>query len=328
MEHRIYKKDLAGTTITVEVGKLAEQANGSCTVQCGDTIIFVAVTASKKPREGMDFFPLSVDFEEKLYAVGRIPGGFIKREGRQSEKAILTSRLIDRPIRPLFPEGYRNDVVIIATALSIDPEFPPEVFAMIGSSVALSISDIPFSGPTGSVVVGMVDGQFIINPNSEQRAKGKLNLVVSGTKDAIMMVEAGAQELSEAEMLEAIMFGHEHIKELVAFQEDIIREVGKQKLEYTAFLPELDLDKQVKEYANEKLAAAVQALDKQVREENMRIEKQDIMTHFADIFPSREKEIDAVIESITKESVRRRILDDGVRPDGRSLTEIRPLSSE
>ena len=328
MEHRIYKKDLAGTTITVEVGKLAEQANGSCTVQCGDTIIFVAVTASKKPREGMDFFPLSVDFEEKLYAVGRIPGGFIKREGRQSEKAILTSRLIDRPIRPLFPEGYRNDVVIIATALSIDPEFPPEVFAMIGSSVALSISDIPFSGPTGSVVVGMVDGQFIINPNSEQRAKGKLNLVVSGTKDAIMMVEAGAQELSEAEMLEAIMFGHEHIKELVAFQEDIIREVGKQKLEYTAFLPELDLDKQVKEYANEKLAAAVQALDKQVREENMRIEKQDIMTHFADIFPSREKEIDAVIESITKEAVRRRILDDGVRPDGRSLTEIRPLSSE
>lgn len=328
MEHRIYKKDLAGTTITVEVGKLAEQANGSCTVQCGDTIIFVAVTASEKPREGMDFFPLSVDFEEKLYAVGRIPGGFIKREGRQSEKAILTSRLIDRPIRPLFPEGYRNDVVIIATALSIDPEFPPEVFAMIGSSVALSISDIPFSGPTGSVVVGMVDGQFIINPNSEQRAKGKLNLVVSGTKDAIMMVEAGAQELSEAEMLEAIMFGHEHIKELVAFQEDIIREVGKQKLEYTAFLPELDLDKQVKEYANEKLAAAVQALDKQVREENMRIEKQDIMTHFADIFPSREKEIDAVIESITKEAVRRRILDDGVRPDGRSLTEIRPLSSE
>lgn len=328
MEHRIYKKDLAGTTITVEVGKLAEQANGSCTVQCGDTIIFVAVTASKKPREGMDFFPLSVDFEEKLYAVGRIPGGFIKREGRQSEKAILTSRLIDRPIRPLFPEGYRNDVVIIATALSIDPEFPPEVFAMIGSSVALSISDIPFSGPTGSVVVGMVDGQFIINPNSEQRAKGKLNLVVSGTKDAIMMVEAGAQELSEAEMLEAIMFGHEHIKELVTFQEDIIREVGKQKLEYTAFLPELDLDKQVKEYANEKLGAAVQALDKQVREENMRIEKQDIMTHFADIFPSREKEIDAVIESITKEAVRRRILDDGVRPDGRSLTEIRPLSSE
>jgi polyribonucleotide nucleotidyltransferase len=328
LEHKIYTTELAGQTLKVEIGKLAEQANGACTVQYGDTVVFVAVTASEAPREGIDFFPLSVDFEEKLYAVGRIPGGFIKREGRPTEKAILTSRLIDRPLRPLFPKGFRNDVVVVATALSIDPEFPPEVFAMIGSSIALSISNIPFSGPTGSVSVGMVDGEYIINPNSAQREKSRLQLTVSGTKDAIMMVEAGANELTETEMLEAIMFAHEHIKKLVAFQEDIIREVGQPKTGYTVFIPEAGLEQQVREYAVEKLKNAVQALDKQVREENMKAVNEDIMAHFADIFPERGKEIDEVIYNITKQVVRSRILNDGVRPDGRKMTEIRPLSSE
>lgn len=328
MEHKIYQKELHGKQITVEIGKLAEQANGSCTIRCGDTVVFVAVTASTKPREGIDFFPLSVDFEEKLYAVGRIPGGFIKREGRPSEKAILTCRLTDRPLRPLFPKGFRNDVNIVATPFSVDPEYPPEVFVMLGSSVALSISDIPFQGPTGSVVVGMIDGAYIINPNSAEREKSVLHLVVSGTKDAIMMVEAGSQEISEAEMLEAIMFGHEAIKELVAFQEQIVAEVGMPKTDFQAHISEAELDSAVRAYASAKLNEAVQSMSKMDREDSMKSAKDDIFAHFADIFPDRAKEIDEVIYSITKEVVRRRILDEGVRPDGRSMTEIRPITSE
>jgi polyribonucleotide nucleotidyltransferase len=320
--------ELAGQTLSVEVGKMAEQANGACTVRYGDTVVLVTATASDEPREGIDFFPLSVDFEEKLYAVGRIPGGFIRREGRPTEKAILTSRLIDRPIRPLFPEGFRNDVVVIATALSIDPEYPPEVFAMIGSSVALSISDIPFLGPTGSVSVGMVDGNFIINPNSNQREKSKLDLVVSGTKDAIMMVEAGAHELTEDEMLDAIMFAHEYIKDIVRFQEKIVQEVGKPKKAYEIFLPGLDLEKKVRAFATERISVAVQAKEKQIREENIKKVTEEIMEHFSDTFQEREKEIEEVINKITKEVVRERILKEGIRPDGRTLTEIRPLSSE
>jgi polyribonucleotide nucleotidyltransferase len=320
--------ELAGQTLSVEVGKMAEQANGACTVRYGDTVVLVTATASDEPREGIDFFPLSVDFEEKLYAVGRIPGGFIRREGRPTEKAILTSRLIDRPIRPLFPEGFRNDVVVIATALSIDPEYPPEVFAMIGSSVALSISDIPFLGPTGSVSVGMVDGNFIINPNSNQREKSKLDLVVSGTKDAIMMVEAGAHELTEDEMLDAIMFAHEYIKDIVRFQEKIVQEVGKPKKAYEIFLPGLDLEKKVRAFATERISVSVQAKEKQIREENIKKVTEEIMEHFSDTFQEREREIEEVINKITKEVVRERILKEGIRPDGRTLTEIRPLSSE
>ncbi|NLA83496.1 MAG: polyribonucleotide nucleotidyltransferase [Clostridiales bacterium] len=328
MEYKIYTMELAGQTLSVEVGKMAEQANGACTVRYGDTVVLVTATASDEPTEGIDFFPLSVDFEEKLYAVGRIPGGFIRREGRPTEKAILTSRLIDRPIRPLFPEGFRNDVVVIATALSIDPEYPPEVFAMIGSSVALSISDIPFLGPTGSVSVGMVDGNFIINPNSNQREKSKLDLVVSGTKDAIMMVEAGAHELTEDEMLDAIMFAHEYIKDIVRFQEKIVQEVGKPKKAYEIFLPGLDLEKKVRAFATERISVAVQAKEKQIREENIKKVTEEIMEHFSDTFQEREKEIEEVINKITKEVVRERILKEGIRPDGRTLTEIRPLSSE
>ena len=221
MEGRIFKTNIAGKELVVKTGKYAEFSNGFCMVSCGETTVMVNVTMSEKPREGMDFFPLNVNFEEKMYSVGKIPGSFKKREGRESDKAILTSRLIDRPIRPLFPKGFYNDVVVVATALSVDPDNPPEVLAMIGSSVALTISDIPFNGPTGSVVVGMIDGKYIVNPNQEESEKSRLHLTLSGTKDAIMMVEAGAEEISEQEMLDAIMFGHEYIKQICAFIDDI-----------------------------------------------------------------------------------------------------------
>ncbi len=328
MECKTYTTDVTGATITVEVGKLAEQANGACTVRCGDTVVFVAATASEEPREGIDFFPLSVDFEEKLYAVGRIPGGFIKREGKPTEKAILTARLIDRPLRPLFPKGFRNDVHIVAMALSVDPEYPPDVFAMLGSSIALGISDIPFLGPTGSVAVGMIDGQYVINPTSKQREMSKLELVVSGTKEAVLMVEAGAHEVTESEMLEAIMFGHEVIKELVVFQEKIIQEVGKPKREVTLYLPEPDLEAKVREYATDKIADAVKAFDKQVREANMKAVEQDVLQHFAEEFPEKEADIKEVLNNITKEIVRTMILNENLRPDGRTPKEIRPIYCE
>ena len=218
--HKIFKTEIGGREVTVEVGKYAQQANGSCIVRCGDTVVMVNATMSEKPRDGMDFFPLSVDYEEKMYAVGKIPGGFKKREGRASDKAILTSRLIDRPIRPLFPKGLFNDVTVIATALSVDVNISPEPFAMLGSSIALSISDIPFAGPTGSVTVGLVDGKYVINPDVAQKEKSTLHLNLSGTKDAIMMVEAGAKEIDDEEMIGAILFGHEEIKKIVAFIED------------------------------------------------------------------------------------------------------------
>ena len=222
-----FEMQLGGKNLEVEIGKVAELANGACLLRCGDTMVLVAATSSKNPREGIDFFPLSVDFEEKLYSVGKIPGGFIKREGRPSEKAVLTSRLIDRPIRPLFPKGFRNDVQVVATVLSIDPDVNPDTIAMIGSSIALSISSIPFNGPTGSVAVGLIDGEMIINPDLAQRAISEMYLVVSGTKDAIMMVEADANEISEEVMLKAILFAHEQIKKIVEFVESIVKSVGK-----------------------------------------------------------------------------------------------------
>lgn len=218
---RVFETEIGGRKVTVEVGKYCGQANGSCVIRCGETVVLTNVTMADAPRDGIDFFPLGVDFEEKMYAVGKIPGGFKKREGRPSDKAILTSRLIDRPIRPLFTKGVYNDVAVVATALSVDTNIPPEVFGMLGSSIALSISDIPFAGPTGSVVVGLVDGKYIINPDNEQREKSRLHLNLSGTRDAIMMVEAGANEISEEEMLNAILFGHEEIKKQIDFIESI-----------------------------------------------------------------------------------------------------------
>lgn len=328
MDYKVYSMELAGTTITVEIGKFGEQANGACTVRCGDTVVFVSATGSKEPREGIDFFPLSVDFEEKLYAVGRIPGGFIKREGRPTEKAILISRLIDRPIRPLFPDGFRNDVQIVAMPLSVDPDYPPDVFAMLGSSIALSISDLPFMGPTGSVMVGLVDGEFVINPVSKDREKSLMNLVVSGTKDAVMMVEAGAQEIPEEQMLEAIMFAHEYVKQLVEFQEKIIQEVGKEKLEFTVEEIDSELESRIREYAWDKIDQAIRAFEKQTRETNLETVEKEVHERFAEEYPEQEKAINAVLEAIKKEVVRGMILNEGVRPDGRALSEIRPLHCE
>lgn len=328
MDYKVYSTELAGTTITVEIGKFGEQANGACTVRCGDTVVFVSATGSKEPREGIDFFPLTVDFEEKLYAVGRIPGGFIKREGRPTEKAILISRLIDRPIRPLFPEGFRNDVQIVAMPLSVDPDYPPEVFAMLGSSIALSISDLPFMGPTGSVAVGLVDGEFVINPASSQREKSLMDLIVSGTKDAIMMVEAGAHEVPEEQMLEAIMFAHEHIKQLVEFQEKIVEEIGKEKIEVLVEEIDSELESKVRDFATDKIKEAVKAVEKQTRDDNLAKVEEEVLEHFAEEFPEHEKAILTVLENIKKEVVRSMILDEGVRVDGRELSEIRPLSCE
>lgn len=323
-----FEMPLGSGILEVEIGKVAELANGACLVKSGDTVVLVTATNSKNPREGIDFFPLSVDFEERLYSVGKIPGGFIKREGRPSEKAILTSRLIDRPIRPLFPKGYRNDVQVVATVLSIDPDVNPDTIAMIGSSIALSMSSIPFNGPTGSVSVGLIDGEFIINPNLEQRAISQMYLVVSGTKDAIMMVEAGANEISEEVMLKAILFAHEEIKKVVSFVEDIASKVGKEKDEYLVFAAPEEIEEAVVAYAKDKMKTAILTKDKLERMENMDKVKQETLAYFAEIYPENMKHVDEVIYKITKKGVRELILVDRVRPDNRTMEEIRPIWCE
>lgn len=325
---KIYKMSLGGKELSVEIGKVAELANGACILRSGDTTVLVIASNSDKPREGIDFFPLSVDFEEKLYAAGKIPGGFIKREGRPSERSILTSRLIDRPIRPLFPKGYRNDVQIVATVLSMDQDSNPDTMAMIGSSIALSISSIPFNGPTGSVSVGMVDGEFIINPDFNQRAVSSLYLVVSGTKEAIMMVEAASKEVSEDTMLKAILFAHEEIKKVVAFVEEIVSEVGKQKDEVALSVPDEEIKKAVVDYAKDKMKEAILTKDKAQRSENMDAVKSETMEYFKEIYPDNMKDVSEIIYSITKEGVRELILVDKIRPDNRKHDEIRPIWSE
>ncbi len=327
MDIKTYSMELAGRTLTVELGRMAEQANGACTVTYGETVVFVAVTASEAPRPGMDFFPLSVEFQEKLYSVGRIPGGFIKREGKPTDKGILTSRLIDRPIRPLFPHGMRNDVLVVANPLSVDPEFPPDVFAMIGSSIALSVSDIPWEGPTGSVAVGLVDGELVINPNAEQREKSDLSLTVAGTKDNILMVEAGANEVPEDIMLDAIMLAHDYIKQIVEFIESIVAECGKEKKEFVLYNAGEDMDAAIRPFAQPLIKNAMSHFARDEREVAQNEANAIIHAEFDDKFPEERKwEIDEVIYNITKETMRRRILDEGVRPDGRQLTEIRPIT--
>jgi len=286
------------------------------------------VTMADAPRPGMDYFPLGVDFEEKLYAIGKIPGSFKRREGRGSDKAILTSRLIDRPIRPLFPKGLFNDVSVVATALSVDTNIPPEVFGMLGSSIALSISDIPFMGPTGSVVVGCVDGKYVINPDNEQRAKSTMHVYVSGTADAIMMVEAGAQEISEEEMLGGILFAHEEIKKQVKFINDIVKKVGKKKLDMELYHIGEDVDKAVRKYADKKLDKALDTFDRTERQENQDAVQADVMEHFKEEFEGREREIGDTLYYMTKEKVRAKILDKGIRPDGRKTTDIRDIWCE
>ena len=325
MEHRIFKTEFAGRELSVEVRRYAEQANGHCVVRCGDTAVMVNVTMSKAPREGMDFFPLSVEFEEKQYSVGKIPGGFIRREGRPSEKAILTSRLIDRPIRPLFPKGFYNDVQVVATAMSVDNNIPPDIYAMIGSSVALSISDIPFAGPTGSVTVGLIDGAYVINPDMEQREKSILHLTVSGTKDAVMMVEAGAKEVTEDEMLEAIMLAHAEIKKLVAFQEEIVAEVGKEKAGIDYYKVPEEIQQAAREYATDKIAWVMESFDRHERDVREQQVDAEVQEHFAQQFPDKAREISDSLYIIKKETMRRKIIDKGIRPDGRGIFDVRPI---
>ncbi|HHU70003.1 MAG TPA: polyribonucleotide nucleotidyltransferase [Thermoanaerobacterales bacterium] len=324
----LFKYNLAGRDLVVETGRLAQQANGSVIISYGDTTVLVTATASKEPREGVDFFPLTVDYEERLYAVGKIPGGFIKREGRPSEKAILSARLIDRPIRPLFPDGFRNEVQVIATILSVDQDNLPDVTAINGASLALCISDIPFDGPIGAVDVGLVDEKLIINPTCEQREKSKLKLVVAGTKDAILMVEAGANEVPEDKILEAIMFGHKEIQKIVEFQENIVAQIGKEKMKLELYQIDKEIESAIRKFAEEKLINAVKNPDKLSREDNIDSVYKETLENFEEMFPEKEQEIKDVLDALLKEQVRKMIIEEGIRPDNRGLDEIRSITCE
>ena len=327
-DYRTFKTAIGGRLLQLEIGKVCEQANGQVMVRYGDSVVNCTVCASKEARPDADFLPLSCDYEEKMYAIGKIPGGFIKREGRPSERAILCSRLMDRPLRPLFPKGYYHDVVVVATVMSVDPDCETDIMAMIGSSVAIAISDIPWDGPTGSVRVGRVDGQFVINPTLAEREESDINLTVAGTKEAIMMVEAGAKEVPEEVMLDAIFYGHEEIKKIVEFIDEVVAEVGKPKQQEELYKVPEEIDQAVREYATEKMKVAVRNSDKMTRLDNMDAVEKETQEHFAEQYPDNEADIAAVLYNITKESVRNSILDDGVRPDDRKLDEIRPVWCE
>ena len=329
MNYHEFKLTVGGREVTIETGKYAEQTNGMCVVRCGETAVMVTVCMSATPREGIDFFPLQVDYEEKMFAVGKIPGGFKRREGRASDKAILTARLIDRPIRPLFPKGLFNDVVVVASALSVEPDIAPEPLAMIGSSVALSISDIPWAGPTGSVVVGLVDGEYVINPDAAQREKSTIHLNLAGTKDAILMIEAGANEVTNDEMVGAIMFGHSEIKKICAFIEDeIVPVVGKAKLPIELYhIPE-ELDAAVRAFASDKVEWSIDTFDRKEREARQAQVEAETLEHFADIYPENTREIKDSLYYLNKEKVRAKIFDKGIRPDGRGLKDVRPIWCE
>lgn len=327
MQH-VFEMDLAGRTLRLEAGNLAMQAGASVMVRCGDTAILVCATMADKPRDGIDFFPLSCDYEEKLYSVGKIPGGFIKREGRPTEKAILTCRLIDRPLRPLFPDGFYNDVQVVATAMSVDPNLPPDVLAMIGSSAALSISDIPFAGPTGSVTVGLIDGEYIVNPDIEQNEKSRMHLTVSGTRDAIMMVEAGAKEVSEEEMLGGILFAHEHIKKIVDFIDDMARQIGKPKRDVTPSQIDPALEAAVRAYAADKIAWSLDTTERSVREQRNNQVNDEVIAHFAEEYPDSAKAISSILYDMNKEQIRTKIIHHNVRPDGRNTTQVRDIWCE
>ena len=323
-----FEIELGGRKLTIEHGKMAKQANGAVLVRYGDTVVLVTATASSAPREGVDFFPLTVDYEEKMYAAGKIPGGFIKREGRPSSDAVLCARLIDRPIRPLFPEGFRNDVQIVATVLCVEQDNPPEIAAMIGASCALTVSDIPFMGPIAGVRVGYVDGAFVINPTEEQRAVSELNLTVAGSHDAVMMVEAGANELSEEVVLDAILFGHAEIRRLVEFQNDIRSACGKEKIVPAIFAVSEELESKVRAYAEERLDGATRNSDKLARDADIAAIKAETVEHFIEEYPDAAKEIAQILYKIEKGIVRHMITHEKIRPDGRALDEVRPVSCE
>lgn len=322
--------ELNGHELTLETNHLAKQANAAVTVRYGDTVVLCTVTASKEPKD-LDFFPLTVNYEERLYAVGKIPGGFIKREGRPSEKAILASRLTDRPIRPLFPEGFRNDVQIVNLVMSVDQDCSPEIASMIGTSAALCISDVPFDGPTGSVIVSRVDGQFIINPSTEQSAASDMFVVVSGTEEAIMMVEAEADELPEEVLLEAIMLGHEHIKDIIAMQKEFMKLASKEKMEVALKTVSPEVEQAVRQFAEEDLVKAVIIEEKHARQDAIDQINMQTIEHFTEIYedePDKLKDVEEVLYTIVKNEVRRLIAHDKIRPDGRGLAEIRPIHCE
>jgi polyribonucleotide nucleotidyltransferase len=328
-DKKIYSIDWAGRKLTVEIGQLAKQANGAVLVRYGDTVVLSTATASKEPKK-LDFFPLTVNYEERLYAVGKIPGGFIKREGRPSEKAILASRLIDRPIRPLFADGFRNEVQVVSMVMSVDQDCSSEMAAMFGSSLALSVSDIPFEGPIAGVTVGRINGQFIINPAVEQTEKSDIHLVVAGTKDAINMVEAGADEVPEETMLEAIMFGHDEIKRLIAFQEEIVAEIGKAKTEVVLYQLDADLEAEIRGICEADMIKAIQVQEKHAREDAIRAVKDTVLAKYEEEAVEEEdlKQVKQILDKMVKGEVRRLITEEKVRPDGRNPVEIRPLSSE
>ena len=331
----VLKKSIqvGGRALTLETGRMAKQASGAVFCTYGDTAVLVTAVGAKEPKEGVDFFPLTVDYEEKLYAAGKIPGGFLKREGKASEKAILCSRLIDRPIRPLFPKGYRNDVQVVATVLSVDMDNTPDVLAMVGASAALHLSQIPFMGPIAGVVVGLVDGEFIINPNQEQEAKSLMHLTVAGTADAVMMVEAGAKEVPEMTILDAIMFGHEEIKKIVAAIEEFRAEALALDLAKEKEMPELkvipeEIEGAVKEYAYDNLLEAIRIKEKHARDAAAEAVKEEAVQHLLEQFPEQEDDLRAALDGLMKYIVRRLITVDKIRPDGREMTEVRPITCE
>ncbi len=323
-----FEMEIGGRKLIVENGKMAKQANGAVLVRYGDTVVLVTATASAEPREGIDFFPLTVDYEEKMYAAGKIPGGFIKREGRPSSDAVLCARLIDRPIRPLFPKGYRNDVQIVATVLSVEQDNVPEIPAMIGASAALSVSDIPFEGSIAGVRVGRIGDDFIINPTKEEREKSTLNLTVAGSYDAVMMVEAGANELPEDVILDAILFGHKEIQRIVAFQEEIQKRCGKEKHIAKLFTVPEAMEKEIEAFARERIDVAVRNPDKLSRDADVADISADTMEHFLELYPEMEKEIGMAFHDLEKSVVRHMITHEKIRPDGREVEEVRPISCE
>lgn len=326
--YKVFKTDFAGRPLVVETGKIAGLANGACLVRYGETVVNVAVTAASKPRDGIDFFPLSVDYEEKLYAVGKIPGSFLKREGRPSEKAILTSRVIDRPIRPLFPKDMRNDVSIVCTVMSVDPDCSPEITAMVGTSIALSISDIPWNGPISGVSVGFVDGKYVINPDAKQKEMSTMAVTVASTEKLIAMIEAGANEVSDDEMFNAIMKGHEANQSIIKFIKSIQGEIGKTKFSYVSSNPSEDMLSKVNELAAEDLKFALDTNDKVVREERLKPIYEKVHTALDGIYPDEISKIDECMYKIQKNIVRRWLLDEQKRVDGRKLDELRPLAAE
>ncbi len=326
--YRTFSTEFEGRPLVVETGKIAQLANGSALVRYGDTVILATATASAAPRDGIDFLPLSVDFEERLYSVGRIPGSFLKREGKPTEKAILTSRVIDRPIRPLFPKDLRNDVCISLLVLSVDPDNSPEITAMIGASIALSISDIPWNGPIAGVFMGLVDGKLVVNPTVEQRSRSTLELTVAGSEQKVVMIEAGAKEVPEDQMFDAIMKAHEEIKKIVKFIKDIQNEIGKPKFQYPSCEVDHDMYDAISDYAIEKVRAALDTDDKTVREERLKVVYDDVFAHFEEQYPESKEAMTECLYKLQKFVVRRWLLDDGKRVDGRRLDQIRPLASE